>query len=261
VIADAKYALSTLFEDILRKQGIRKNKVIAAMIIPRKIHTPRNSKYSKILDIGLLFDYYRDQPPNETLTSFDLMIKAAILILAFSACRSVEVVKIIADKIKYRPGNKIMLLPTFTKQRRHEVTNIQLQSLDDIQICPVAATARWLIVKKSLDGGSPSFLLTKSSRPLVNAQLLAAAIKEVFKAAHIPPDFKPYSIKHAAISALYELSFSSAEVNIFTGHSELAETAPTYYLRSFGKWPGLSLATKTSRGLGVAVVPNPSEQI
>jgi hypothetical protein len=48
VVADAKYALSTLFEDILGKHGIRKSKIVSAMVIPKKLHVPRNKRYTKI---------------------------------------------------------------------------------------------------------------------------------------------------------------------------------------------------------------------
>jgi acetyl esterase/lipase len=144
------------------------------------------------------------------------------------------------------------------------MTNLQVQKLidADIQICPVAATLEWLARREALGKKAPpTFLITKTGKPMLDAQLLAVAIKAVLTAANVPPQYSSYSIKHATISALYSLGFSTTEINIYTGHSESAETAPNYYLKSLGKWPGFKLATKCSRKeLGETVAPNSLEQ-
>jgi site-specific recombinase XerD len=90
------------------------------------------------------------------------------------------------------------------------------------------------------------FLYTQSGTPLHHTQLLSGSIKMVLTAAGVPSYFKPYSIKHAVISALFHLGYSRTEVNLFTGHSELADTAPAFYLRSIKNWPGFSLAEAPS---------------
>jgi hypothetical protein len=94
-----------------------------------------------------------------------------------------------------------------------------------------------------------------------DAQLLAVAINAVLTAVGVPPNYMPYSIKHSTISALYSLGFSTTEINIFTGHSESADTAPKFYLKSLGNWPGHKLATKRSQeGSERTVAPDPLEQ-
>jgi integrase len=260
-IQEAKYAVSTLFEDILGKQGSGRNKLIAAMMIPEKLHVPHKKRYSEIWNINLLFDYYRNQPVNSLLSSFDVMIKSAILILAFTACRPKEIVTINVDSIVYKPETGTLLLPTITKQERFELTNLQIQEISDKQICPVAATREWLARRNSLDNAPPKFMITKTGKPMLDAQLLAIAIRNVLDAAKVPPQYGSYSIKHAAISALYALGFSTTEINIFTGHSESADTAPSYYLKTIGNWPGYRLAAFGSpEGLGETMAPNPPKQ-
>jgi site-specific recombinase XerD len=244
VIADSRHAISTLFEDILGRPGIGRNRLVSAISIPRVLHIPHKSKYTKAWDINLLFTYYRSQPANSSMASFDVMIKAVILILVFTACRPREVVNIISDRIQYTSHTQSLVLPTVLKQSKNQITNLQVQNLDDVQICPVAATLEWLNRKKTLD--PKAFLFTRNSSPIRNAQLLAAPIRLVLRAAGVPSTYGPYSIKHAVISALFHLGFSSTEINLFTGHSELADTAPKYYLKSINKWPGFRLAANNN---------------
>jgi site-specific recombinase XerD len=253
-IVDAKSAVSTLLEDILGKSGLGKNKILSVLLIPEELHVPRKKKYSSIWDISLLFSYYRAEPVNSSLSNFDLMIKTVILILAFTACRPSEVVTIVPNRVQYFSESKSMLLPTIVKQHRNRITVLQIQQIQDEQICPVAATLEWLARLKTLH--QSTFLLTKSGQPLTSAQLLSDPIRSVFDAASIPSFYRPYSIKHAVISALYHLGCTRTEVNIFTGHSELADTAPTFYLKSINEWLGYKLAARYSPGSsGVSVAP------
>jgi integrase len=264
IIQDAKYATSTLFEDILGKLGSGKNKILSALIIPDKLHIPHKKKYNDIWDISVLLNFYRKQPINSELSDFDIMIKSAILILVFTACRQIEVVNILVESIFYKSETESILLPTLLKQQRSQMTNLQIQKLKDAdsQICPVAATLEWLARRKTLDKTAPpTFLMTKTGKAMLDAQSLAIAIRAVLTAAGVPTQYSAYSIKHATISALYNLGFSTTEINIFTGHSESADTAPKYYLKSLGNWPGHKLAVASSRKeSGMTVVPDSLEQ-
>jgi hypothetical protein len=241
VIADSRHAISTFLEDMLGKSGVSKNKLVSTLVIPRYLHVPRKARYSEAWDISLLFAYYRSRPPNNSLNDYDVMIKAVILILVFTACRPREVVNILADKIQHIAISKSLLIPTVVKSHRNTITNLQVQSLPDVQICPVSAISEWLERKKKFLNPSV-FLYTQSGNPLRYAQLLSPPIRTVLTAAGVPPQFRPYSIKHAVISALFHLGCSRAEVNLFTGHSELADTAPAFYLKSIHRWPGFLLA-------------------
>jgi hypothetical protein len=139
--------------------------------------------------------------------------------------------------------------------------NLQIQCVDDVRICPVEATLRWLARRKTLEGVPSTFLVSKGGKPVTNSQLLSPAVKSVFNAAHIPLRYAPYTIKHASISALYGLGFPNSEINLFTGHSELADTTARFYLKSFGEWPGKKLAAKTLLEESEPhVVPDPSSQ-
>jgi site-specific recombinase XerD len=249
-IIKAKCALTTVFEDILGKTNLGKNKLISAMLIPEQLHFSKKRKYTEIWDISLVLDYFRKQQINSNLSDFDIMVKAAILILVFTACRPAEVVSILPTDFSHHSGSEggTLLLPTVVKQHKHEITNLQIQSLADTQICPVKSTLEWLKRRDALLPRPSTFLVTRSGRPMINAQLLANAIRPVLAAANIPTSYGSYSIKHATISALFRLGFSPTEINIFTGHSELANTAATFYLKSTGKWPGYGIAALSTPG-------------
>jgi site-specific recombinase XerD len=234
IISDSRNAISTFLEDMLGKPGVSKNKLISTLMIPEQLHVPHKPRYSEAWDISLLFKYFRTQPPNSSLSDYDIMIKASVLILTFTACRPKEVVNIIADKIQYIVASKSLLIPTVVKSHRNVITNLQLQSLPDAQICPVSAVLEWLDRKKKFLNPQV-FLFSQSGTPLHYTQPLSSSIKMVLTAAGVPSFYKPYSIKHAVISALFHLGYSRTEVNLFTGHSELADTAPAFYLKSIRK--------------------------
>jgi integrase len=47
--------------------------------------------------------------------------------------------------------------------------------------------------------------------------------------AGIPPNYLPYSIRHALITYLYELDYSETQVNAYTGHSPNYHTTIRFY--------------------------------
>jgi hypothetical protein len=61
--------------------------------------------------------------------------------------------------------------------------------------------------------------------------------------AGIPREFATYSIRHATITKAYRLDgVGWKDVNIFTGHSELADTSSRFYLHLSDEWLGFKLA-------------------
>ena len=60
--------------------------------------------------------------------------------------------------------------------------------------------------------------------------------------AGIPPEYTAYSIRHALITALFDMNLSEVDVNAYTGHTNNARTGLTHYFHLDGKWAGTDLA-------------------
>jgi hypothetical protein len=70
----------------------------------------------------------------------------------------------------------------------------------------------------------------------------SAALKVLLEEAGISKDYKPYSIRHAAIAKLFLLDIKTPQINAFTGHSDRANMAPRFYLHRRENWLGFQIA-------------------
>jgi hypothetical protein len=72
---------------------------------------------------------------------------------------------------------------------------------------------------------------------------LCLVTKTLLQEAHIPDMYTCYSIRHAAITKLYGICSDPLKVNVFTGHSERANTSSKFYLHEIDNWLGFALAS------------------
>ena len=86
---------------------------------------------------------------------------------------------------------------------------------------------------------------------------ISRLLKVLLGEAGIPAEYTAYSIRHALITALFDMNLSEVEVNAYTGHSNNAHTALTHYFHLDGKWVGAELAA----GTRVPVSQTANEQI
>jgi hypothetical protein len=59
--------------------------------------------------------------------------------------------------------------------------------------------------------------------------------------ASIPDQYTAYSIRHALITALFDMGVTETQVNAFTGHSNNSHTALSNYFHLDSKWVGQAL--------------------
>jgi integrase len=63
-------------------------------------------------------------------------------------------------------------------------------------------------------------------------------LAKILKDANIPEVYKPYSIRHVVITALFQAGFDEKPVKAYTGHSNNSHTALNYYYHLDRSWAG-----------------------
>jgi integrase len=127
------------------------------------------------------------------------------------------------EKTNYGKGSTAFLI------RRGPVPNL----------CPLLAyrTIKSRAAAKGLVG---TLWGSKSGVPYKQAAALSRLLKDLLKAAGIPPMYTASSIRHALITELFNRGLKEQEVNAYTGHSNNAHTALTNYFHLEENWVGRS---------------------
>ena len=63
----------------------------------------------------------------------------------------------------------------------------------------------------------------------------------------MPSHYTAYSIRHALITALFDMGLTEVQVNAYTGHSNNAHTAVTHYFHLDSRWVGNDLEKTVSK--------------
>ena len=132
----------------------------------------------------------------------------------------------VTTKEKMDPGKSgsVLLL------RASEVPN--LCPLHAYRLLKAGATARGL--RGTLWGSA-------NGVPYKQASALSRLLKGLLREAGVPSQYAAYSIRHALITALFDMGLSEVQVNAYTGHSNNAHTALTHYFHLDAQWIGKGL--------------------
>jgi hypothetical protein len=87
-----------------------------------------------------------------------------------------------------------------------------------------------------------SLWCSEQGKPYERVDNIRKFLAKILKDAKIPEVYKPYSIRHAVITALFQADFDEKQVNAFTGHSNNSHTALNYYYHLDRVWAGKTLA-------------------
>jgi hypothetical protein len=197
-------------------------------------------RYSTIWDLSILLQYIRRSPPLHLLSMPDLLSRVFALFMIFAMARPVEIFRIDIDHIVRSNQDTQWTIPTHRKTDKGiETSLLTIIALPDKTICPVAFFKE--LLRRSTEGNLPLFhwdngQIIKSVTPIRNE------LKKLLLLAGIPKEYKPYSIRHAAITKLYAIEPDPVQVNTFTGHSQRSDTSSKFYLHLQDNWLGFRLA-------------------
>jgi hypothetical protein len=131
-------------------------------------------------------------------------------------------------------------MPTHRKTDKGiETSLLTIIALPDKSICPVAFFQK--LLRRSTENNPPLFHWD-NGKIIKSVASISTLLKTLLLEAHIPKEYKPYSIRHAAITKLYSIVHDPIQVNTFTGHSQRSNTSAKFYLHQQDNWLGFRLA-------------------
>jgi hypothetical protein len=202
-------------------------------------HKPR-ARYSTIWDLNILLDYIRHSLPLHELSMSALIPRVFALLMIFAMARPVEIFRIDSLHIIRSNNDSQWTIPTHRKTDKGiETSLLTIIALPDKSICPVAYFEE--LLSRSQSKNLPLFHWD-NGQLIKSLSSIRAKLKELFAGAGIPNEYKPYSIRHAAITKLYSIVKDPIQVNTFTGHSQRSNTSAKFYLHQQGNWLGFQLA-------------------
>jgi hypothetical protein len=83
--------------------------------------------------------------------------------------------------------------------------------------------------------------VSEAGKPFTQSAAICKHLTRLLREAGIPQEYTAYSIRHALITALFDMGLSETRVNAFTGHSNNSHTALSNYFHLDTKWVGQSL--------------------
>jgi hypothetical protein len=181
------------------------------------------------------------------------MARSAALFMIFIPCRPVGAWRIDPRLEKWaEDGSSVELLAKEKTNFGKGSTALLIRKGTIPNLCPLVAYR--VLRRKAIAKGLVGTLWgSKSGTPYKQAAALSRLLKDLLKAAGIPLMYTAYSIRHALITALFNMGLKEQEVNAYTGHSNNAHTALTNYFHLDENWVGRSL-------VGVAAEVQVSDQ-
>jgi hypothetical protein len=233
------------------------------MVMDFVASVPRTQKAKKkfraIWDSAVLLDYIRKSPPIRTLPLKDLIPRLVALLMIFTLARPCEVYRIDPDSVRYYDGHDQLAILTHRKtDKGRQASSLACLRMPEVNaaICPVRYLEEFLDRYYARRSGSSSSSSSSSSFPAAplwcwdngdsinGTATLCYHTKKLMECAGIPREFPCYTIRHATITKCYKITDGDKmEVNIFTGHSERANTSAKSYLLQTNKWLGYRLAS------------------
>ncbi|KAH7820965.1 uncharacterized protein MONOS_1756 [Monocercomonoides exilis] len=185
-------------------------------------HVPRRP-FTYMWSPSLVFDYYNSRPCNTDLSFFELSVKCILLCVLFTACRFHELELLFMSKSIFN-NDAIHIYTHLKTSIPPSYLTIPFLSETDERICPARAVdCLWERVRRTYESRDTFLLNTNHHTPLKTSGIRRQARLGMTQVG-IPQEFRPYTIKHAAISAL---TLKGIPEVLIARHARLSPTAHT----------------------------------
>jgi integrase len=242
-IRQARAAMCRIWGTFLQQPGLANNEVVKA--ITRSVAGPVRpmARYKTIFDINILFQYYLNGPRYENLSFRRLVAKVMVLLRIFTACRSNEIFNISWDRCEWEYDKGMVLLPTRPKDKSGKIVSMVIHELPEPSpICPFRALLYLKGKVESKWGVKAPLICREDGLPFTRVAQISELIQEDMKAAGVPEEYKPHSIRAAVISKAFALQLTKDQISVLSGHSLKSQTIMDHYYRDIDNWPGFRLA-------------------
>jgi integrase len=203
--------------------------------------TKRPSKYREIWDLQILIRFIMKGPLPHMLAAKDLMARAAALFMIFVPCRPIGMLRMNPRSETWDEDARTVEVTTQEKTNRgRDRTAAVIRAINIPQLCPLS---HYKLLKARAEelGHRDTLWVSDAGKPFGQSAIICKLLLSLLRQAGIPEKFTAYSIRHALITALFELGFQETQVNAYTGHSNRSHTAVSSYFHLDNKWVGRSL--------------------
>jgi integrase len=192
-----------------------------------RIEQPRHNKRKDVFDISLLLQHYRHMEPNGEMAEKCLRAKVGTMLLLYIMLRPQDMLRIDMEDMREVTGGLQFdaILKNLPEYAECSLARVEGEEA----ICPVAAVLElWKRVQDRRGRGKGLFYFDNVSIPL-RKFYLEREMRELMSVAGIPPQYTPYSIKHASITWLLAHGVSESIINRNARLSQHASTAVVHY--------------------------------
>ena len=201
----------------------------------------RVSRYRTMWKLRVLLEYIRKDRSWKQLTWYQRTARAAALFMIFIPCRTIGAWRINCDtEVWSADGLSVDVTAKEKTDYGRGTTAFLIRACKVTNLCPLTAY-RLLKAEASKRGAQGTLWCTVAGKPYKQASFLSRLLKGLLREAGIPAQYTAYSIRHALITALFEMGLNEVQVNAYTGHSNNAHTALTHYFHLDEKWVGHAL--------------------
>jgi hypothetical protein len=153
---------------------------------------------------------------------------AAAVFMVFIPCRTIALIRIDPRTATEHPVEKALTVMSKEKTDFGRGQTVFLRD-DDIRILSPRFWFNFLRDRARRLGTQTALFVSDKGQPYMKSDAIGKALKQLLHDVGIPDYYKPYSIRHALITYLYELGYSETQVNAYTGHSPNYHTTIRFY--------------------------------
>jgi integrase len=154
---------------------------------------------------------------------------AAAVFMIYVPCRPIALIRINPSTAAAHPSGKAITVMSREKTDFGRGQTVLLIWEDKIEILSPRFWFNLLHERALRFGITDALFVSEAGQAYVRTDALGRALKQLMAEAGIPPNYLPYSIRHALITYLYELEYSETQVNAYTGHSPNYHTTIRFY--------------------------------
>jgi hypothetical protein len=218
------------------------NPFLQVVVKANTARTKAGPKYSEIWNPGILLEHILNGPKLKELPWREQMGRIAAIWMIFVPCRPCAMFRMDPTTEKQSADGKTITIRAQDKTDIGKgVTVFTLRSMAQEAFSP-ATHYQVLRTGSKRRGSEEALWCAENGKPYKRVDNIRKFLAKILKDAKIPDVYKPYSIRHAVITALFQAGFNEREVNAYTGHSNNSHTALNYYYHLDRMWAGKTLA-------------------
>lgn len=183
-----------------------------------------------IWDPEIVIQFYLNAKENTEMELEELNTKGILLVCLYTACRPGELATVDMGNSHWKERSLELSLTTKTSQAGTFLTIYKLE-VSKKKVCAFSLIKFLWDKAQQVNKDAGSFLLNRKGVRL-NRNAIYNRLRKGLRRAGVPAEFRPYMIKHAALTYLVRRGVNFADASKFARLSSNQETVYKHYYRS-----------------------------